>query len=375
MPMQFSFTDEQEAFRLSVRRFMEDKSPTTEVRKLMATPEGYDPAVWRQMSQELGLTGIHIPERYGGQGFGFIELCMVMEEMGRAVFCAPYFSNVLAATAILEAGTESQKQALLPALADGSRLATLATTEAPANWSAETTETTAEQNDSGFRLNGSKTLVVDGHTADLLIVLARSPGTSGAYGLSLFTVAGDSVSRRLLNSLDETRKLAQIEFDNTPAELLGELHGAGITMPRILDQAAVALASESVGGAQKMLDSALEYAQMRMQFGRPIGSFQAIKHKCADLLLEVELAKSTAYYAAAAVAENAQDLPAVASLAKACSCDTYMKAAQECLQIHGGIGFTWENDTHLYFKRAKSSQVFLGDPNYHRDQLVLRWEA
>ncbi len=375
--MQYTFTDEQEEFRLIVRRFMEDKSPSTEVRELMATDKGYDEAVWKQLSQELGLPGIHIPEAYGGQGFSFIELCIVMEEMGRALLCAPYFSvTALAATAIMCAGTEEQKLALLPDIASGDCHATLAFNESNGDWDPASVELGATPTDTGFQLKGTKNFVVDGHIADLLIVAARTPGTSGVYGLSLFSVSGqaEGVRRRPLESLDPTRKLAEIEFNDAPATLLGELDAGGTTLPQILNLAAVALASESVGGAQKMLESSLDYVQLRMQFGRLIGSFQAIKHKCADMFLEIELAKSTTYYAAAAAAEQAPDFPAVASLTKACASDTYMKAARECIQIHGGIGFTWENDTHLYFKRAKSSEVFLGDPNYHRDQLVLRWE-
>jgi len=379
--MQFTFTDEQEEFRLIVRRFMDDKSPRTEVRKLMDSEQGYDTAVWQQLSEGLGLPGIHIPEAYGGQGFGFVELCIVLEEMGRALFCAPFFSaTALAATAILHAGTEEQKLALLPGIASGQTLATLAFSEANRDWLPSNTETSATHNDNNsddnYLLNGEKNYVVDGHIAELLIVVARTPGTTGDAGLSLFTVPSHApgLKRRLLKSLDPTRKLAHIEFNQTPATLLGELNTGNSTLPHILDLAAVALASEMIGGAQMMLQSALDYAQLRMQFGRLIGSFQAIKHKCADMLLDVELAKSTAYYAAAAAAECSPDLPAVASLAKAYASDTYMKSAAECLQIHGGIGFTWENDTHLYFKRAKSSEVFLGDSNYHRDQLVLRWE-
>ena len=376
--MQFTFSDEQEEFRLIVRRFMDDKSPSTEVRNLMASDEGYDKAVWTQLSEELGLPGIHIPEAYGGQGFGYTELCIVFEEMGRVLLCAPYFSaTALAATAIMCAGSEEQKLALLPGIASGQTLATLAFTETSGFWGPGDTELTATPTDDGFELHGSKSFVVDGHIADLIIVVARTPGTSGAYGLSLFSLPGNTkgLKRRLLQSLDPTRKLAHIDFDDTPATLLGELNGAGSTLPQILDLAAVALSSESLGGAQKMLDSAVDYAQLRMQFGRLIGSFQAIKHKCANMLLEVELAKSTVYYAAAAASEQSSDFPAVASLTKACTSDTYMKAAQECIQIHGGIGFTWENDTHLYFKRAKSSEVFLGDPNFHREQLVQRWEV
>ena len=375
--MAFTFSDEQEEFRSIVRRFMDDKSPRTEVRKLMDSEQGYDPAVWQQLSEELGLPGIHIPEAYGGQGFGFVELCIVLEEMGRSLFCAPYFSaTALAATTIIHAGTEAQKLALLPGIASGQTLATLALSETNQDWLPSNTQLSATPAADNYLLNGEKSYVVDGHIADLLIVVARTPGSTGNDGLSLFTVAADAagLNRRLLKSLDPTRKLAHIEFKQTPATLLGELNAGGATLPPILDLAAVALASEMVGGAQMMLQSALDYAQLRMQFGRLIGSFQAIKHKCADMLLDVELAKSTAYYAAAAAAEDAPDLPAVASLAKAYAADTYMKSAAECLQIHGGIGFTWENDTHLYFKRAKSSEVFLGDPNYHRDQLVLRWE-
>lgn len=375
--MSFTFSDEQEEFRSIVRRFMDDKSPRTEVRKLMDSEQGYDPAVWQQLSEELGLPGIHIPEAYGGQGFGFVELCIVLEEMGRALFCAPYFSaTALAATTIIHTGTEAQKRALLPGIASGQTLATLALSETNQDWLPSNTQLSATPAADNYLLNGEKSYVLDGHIADLLIVVARTPGSTGNDGLSLFTVAADAagLNRRLLKSLDPTRKLAHIEFKQTPATLLGELNAGGTTLPPILDLAAVALASEMVGGAQMMLQSALDYAQLRMQFGRLIGSFQAIKHKCADMLLDVELAKSTAYYAAAAAAEGAPDLPAVASLAKAYAADTYMKSAAECLQIHGGIGFTWENDTHLYFKRAKSSEVFLGDPNYHRDQLVLRWE-
>jgi len=375
--MQFTFSDEQEEFRLIVRRFMDDKSPRSEVRKLMDSEQGYDPTVWQQLSEELGLPGIHIPEAYGGQGFGFVELCIVLEEMGRALFCAPYFSaTALAATTIIHAGTEAQKLALLPGIASGQTLATLALSEANQDWLPANTELSATPAADNYLLNGEKSYVLDGHIADLLIVVARTPGSTGDGGLSLFTVAADApgLNRRLLKSLDPTRKLAHIEFKQIPATLLGELNTAGDTLPPILDLAAVALASEMVGGAQMMLQSALDYAQLRMQFGRLIGSFQAIKHKCADILLDVELAKSTVYYAAAAAAEQTSDLPAVASLSKAYAADTYMKSAAECLQIHGGIGFTWENDTHLYFKRAKSSEVFLGDPNYHRDQLVLRWE-
>lgn len=374
--IQFAFTDEQEQFRTALRRFLNDRSPTTEVRRLMATETGYDPAVWRQLSDELALPGIHVPEQYGGAGFGMVELGIVMEELGRSLLCAPYFSTaVLAANAILNAGTETQKAALLPDLASGARLATLAIAEPDGDWNPAAIATVAAPAGDGYRLDGVKSYVVDGHIADLLIVAARAPKTSGLEGLALFTLAADAsgVKRRQLAAMDPTRKIAQIEFSGAQASLLGNFNDGAKAIERTLDQAVIALANEMAGGAQTMLDSAVNYAKMRVQFGRTIGSFQAIKHKLADLLLEVELAKSAAYHAAQAAAANDPEWPALASLAKAATSETYMHAAAECIQIHGGIGFTWDNDTHLWFKRAKSSEVFLGQPSYHRELLMQRW--
>jgi alkylation response protein AidB-like acyl-CoA dehydrogenase len=374
--IQFAFTDEQEQFRSAVRRFLSDKSPTTEVRRLMATAEGYDPAVWRQLSADLALPGIHVPEQYGGAGFGMVELCIVTEELGRALLCAPYFSTaVLAANAILSAGTEAQKSALLPAIANGTRLATLAVTEPDGNWDPVGIKLVATPDADGYRLDGVKSFVVDGHLADLLIVAARAPKTTGLAGLALFTLDADAggVERRLLESMDPTRKIARIDFRGAHAKLLGSLDNGAEPILRTLDRAAIALANEMVGGAQTLLDSAVSYAKLRVQFGRTIGSFQAIKHKLADMLLDVELAKSAAYYAAQASAADDPEWPALASLAKAAASETYLHTAAECIQIHGGIGFTWDNDTHLWFKRAKSSEVFLGQPSYHRELLMQRW--
>jgi alkylation response protein AidB-like acyl-CoA dehydrogenase len=376
--VQFAFTDEQEEFRSAIRRFLNDKSPTTEVRRLMATAEGYDPAVWRQLSDELALPGIHIPEQYGGAGFGMVELCIVTEELGRALLCAPYFSTaVLAANAILNAGTEAQKASLLPDLASGARRATLAVTELNGQWDPRSIKLVATPTANGYRLDGAKSYVVDGHLADLLVVAARLPGSVGSEGLALFTLDGNTsgVERHLLESMDPTRKLARIDFRGASAQLLGNLGDGARTLACTLDQAAIALANEMIGGAQKLLDSAVDYARVRVQFGRTIGSFQAIKHRLADLLLEVELAKSAAYYAAQAAATDDPEWPALACLAKATGSETYLRAAVECIQFHGGIGFTWDNDTHLWFKRAKSSEVFLGQPSYHRELLMQRWEV
>jgi alkylation response protein AidB-like acyl-CoA dehydrogenase len=376
--MKFCFTDEQEQFRTVLRRFFVEKSPATEVRRLMATDTGWERATWKQLNKELGLSAVHIPETYGGQGFGFVELGVVLEEMGRALLCAPYFSSVvLAATAILNAGTEQQKQALLPGIAAGDTIAALAFTEDNGAWDSAGIEMAATPAGGGYRLDGVKSFVLDGHTADLIVVLARRPGSTGDDGLSLFTVAGDApgLERRLLKTADMTRKQARLKFQSVQAELLGEAGRAAVPFARTLDQAAACLANEMVGGAEKLRESAVDYAKMRVQFGRSIASFQAIKHKCADMLVDVELAKSAAYYAAEAAAENDPDLPAIASLAKACTADAYMQTAIHTIQIHGGIGFTWDNDSHLWFKRAKSSEVLLGGPNYHRELLMRRWNV
>ena len=374
--IQFALTDEQEQFRSAIRRFLNDKSPTTEVRRLMATAEGYAPEVWRQLSAELALPGVHVPEQYGGAGFGMVELCIVTEELGRSLLCAPYFSSaVLASNAILNAGTEAQKSTLLPSLASGARLATLAITELNGHWDPLEIELVATPNGSGYLLDGTKSYVVDGHVADLLVVAARLPKTVGGTSLGLFTLSADAggIERRLLESMDPTRKIARIDFHHAHSDLLGTLDDGARPIVRTLDQAAIALANEMVGGAQALLDSAVSYAKLRVQFGRTIGSFQAIKHKLADMLLDVELAKSAAYYAAQAAAVEDPEWPALACVAKAAASETYLHTAAECIQIHGGIGFTWENDTHLWFKRAKSSEVFLGQPSYHRELLMKRW--
>jgi alkylation response protein AidB-like acyl-CoA dehydrogenase len=342
----------------------------------METDIGYDVDVWRQMSQDLGLTAIHIPETYGGQGFGVSELAIATEEMGRALLCAPYFaSTVMGATAIMKAGLEDQKQTLLPSIAAGEVIATLAFTEAHGRWEAEAIAMTASQEDGKYVLNGTKSFVLDGHSAGLVVVVARRPGSSGTDGLSFFTVAGDAagLERVSLKSADPTRKLAKLTFANVEATLLGEAGNAAGPLQDTLDIAAICLANEMVGGAERLFEDAVAYAKMRVQFGRPIASFQSLKHKAADMLMELELAKSGAYYAAAAADEGDGDVSALASLAKATAADTYMQTAIHAVQIHGGIGFTWENDTHLWYKRAKSSEVFLGGSDYHRERLMQEW--
>lgn len=379
--MQFSFTGEQQEYRAVLRRYFADSSPTSEVRRLMETEQGWERERWRDLNAQLGLCGVHVPEPYGGQGFGMVELGIVLEEMGRALVCAPYFASaVLATTAIMNAATQSQKDALLPALVAGESVATLAFTEPNGRWDVAGVEMTATPGGGGYRLDGVKSFVLDGCSADLIVALARAPGSAGEEGLSFFNVRAEApgLERRPLKALDPTRKLARLEFRAVEAELLGELGelgGAAAPFAKTLTEAAIALASEMVGGAERLRESALDYASLRMQFGRPIASFQSMKHKQADMLVDVELAKSAAYYAAAAAAEDDAELPALASLAKACASDAYMQTAIHTIQIHGGIGFTWDNDTHLWFKRAKSSEVFLGDPTWHREQMMRAWNV
>jgi alkylation response protein AidB-like acyl-CoA dehydrogenase len=368
--MNFAFSDEQEELRTAVRRFLAEKSPETEVRRLMDTTEGYDPAVWSQMADQLGLQSLTIPEEFGGSGFTYVELLVVLEEMGAALLCAPFFSSVaLGANALLTSGDDDAKKSYLPGIASGETIATLAITEDNGKWDFGGIELAATKSGDGWVLDGHKMFVIDGHVANLIIVAART----GA-GVTLFAVAGDAagLTRTPLPTMDQTRKQARLEFSGTPAMMIGTEGGAEPGLSKTLDLAAVALAAEQVGGAQHVLDASVEYAKTRIQFGRPIGSFQAIKHKCADMLLEVESAKSAAYYAAWAAAEDSDELPVVASLAKSYCSEAYFHSAAENIQIHGGIGFTWEHPAHLYFKRAKSSELLLGDPSYHRELLAQR---
>ena len=374
--MKFSFTPEQEEFRAGLRRALEARSPTKEVRRLMATDAGWERDGWQKLNRELGLTAVHIPESYGGSGFGYGELGIVLEEMGRGLLCAPFFSTaVLATTAILNAGTEEQKQALLPSIASGDTTATLAFSEDDGRNDGAAVTMTAAPSGAVYRLDGTKSFVLDGHTADLIVVLARQPGSTGEDGLSFFTVTGDApgLERRRLKTMDETRKLARLQFNSVEARLLGKAGGAAGPFAKTMQQALVCLANEMVGGAERLREDALNYVQMRMQFGRALASFQTMKHKAADMLVDVELAKSAAYYAAAALDDGDADIQAIASLAKACASEAYLQTAIHAVQMHGGIGFTWDNDTHLWFKRAKSSEILFGDANQHRETMMQHW--
>ena len=368
--MNFAFSEEQDQLREFVRQFLDNYSAEATVRELMETEDGYDAETWSMMAEQLGLQSLIIPEEYGGQGYGYVELIVVMEEMGRALLCAPFFSTVvLAANTLIHSGDDDARADLLPGIASGSTIATLAFTEESGKWDETGIAMEATADGDGWTLTGTKMYVLDGHIADLVLVAARTPG-----GVSLFRVDGDAdgLTRTALATMDMTRKQARLEFDRVSAALVGTEGGGWAVLERVLDLAAVALAAEQVGGAQVCLDTAVQYAKDRVQFGRPIGSFQAIKHKCADMLLEVESAKSAAYYAGWCAAELNDELPSVASLAKAYCSEAYFHTTAENIQIHGGIGFTWEHPAHLYFKRAKSSELLFGDPTYHRELLAQR---
>jgi len=366
--MSFSFTEEQEGLRRLVRRFLEEKSPSDQVRRLMESEDDRDPDVWSQMAEQLGLQGIAIPEEYGGAGGGPVELGIVLEEMGRALLVAPYFSTVaMAGQALTVSDDEEAKRRWLPRIADGSLTATLAVSEESGLWNLNAVATTATRSGDRWTLTGTKMFVVNGHTVDLILVVARDDA-----GLGLFAVEGDApgVTRTKLDTVDLTRDLARVELSAVPATRIGEDGDATELLGKITDLILAAIAAEQIGGAGKCLEMAVEYAKIRVQFGRPIGSFQAIKHKCADLLLEVESGRSASYYASSVVAAGDKEASIAAALAKAYCSEVFTHAAKENIQIHGGIGFTWEHDAHLYLKRAKSSEILFGSPAQHRRRLA-----
>jgi alkylation response protein AidB-like acyl-CoA dehydrogenase len=364
--MRFAFTEEQEELRATARAFLAERSSSERVRAASESECGYDAETWKRIGGELGWTAVAIPEEHGGLGLGAVELCALLEPMGEALLCAPFFASVcLGAQAILEAGSAAQKGEWLPAIAAGERIATLAFD------GADGTAAAVEARGAGgdFVLAGSVAQVLDGGSADLLVVAARA-----ADGLGLFVVAGDAagVERRALPTLDRTRRLASLALRDVRVPASARLGGdAAGALELTLDRARIALAAEQVGGAQRCLDLAVAYAKERVQFGRPIGSFQAIKHRLAELMVRVETARSAAWWASgvAALGDSAE-IARVASLAKAWSSEAFFHCAAECLQVHGGVGFTAEYDVHLYLKRARAGEGFLGDPAWHRERVA-----
>ncbi|MFG2959384.1 acyl-CoA dehydrogenase family protein [Streptomyces sp. NPDC048291] len=357
--------------RSAVREFLDAKSPEDAVRKLMESEPRFDPDVWAQATDQLRLPALAVPEEYGGDGFGPVELGVVLEEMGRALFCAPFFATVvLAAQALLASGDQEACARHLPGIAGGTTTATLAVAEDHGSWDPVLISTRAvPDGDGGWRLTGRKCFVVDGTTADLLLVVART-----VAGPSLFAVdrAAVGVMAAPMETLDATRAMARLTLDAVPATLVGVQGAGGRLMADVLDIATVALAAEQAGGARRCLETSTEYARTRQQFGRPIGSFQAVKHKCADMLVQVELAEAAAREAALLAAEGAADFPVAAAVAHACCSRAYLSVAMENIQVHGGIGFTWEHPAHLYFRRAKSSQLLFGGPAVYHERLLDR---
>jgi len=374
--MRFSFTDEQNALRESARAFLADHSSSEQVRAAMASGLGFDRGVWTRIAQEMGWTAITIGEEYGGLGLGYVELVALLEEMGSHLLCSPFFSSIcLGANALAIAANEEQKAEYLPGVAAGDSIATLALTEARGGWDVSGIGTTARRDGSSFVLDGVKTYVPDGSAADLLLVAAREPGSTGEAGVGLFAVRADAggLHRNALPTMDQTRRQAEVTLNGvrvSGSALLGGAMDAWPAIAKTLQLGAIALAAEQVGGADRCLAMAVQYAKERVQFGRQIGSFQAIKHKCADMLLRVESARSAAYYAGWAASVDDAELPALASLAKSYCSDAYFHCAAESLQIHGGVGFTWEYDVHLHFKRARSGEHLLGSPSQHREHIA-----
>jgi alkylation response protein AidB-like acyl-CoA dehydrogenase len=371
----FGFSAEQEQIRESARGFLAAECPMTLVRTLMEDPRGHSADLWKKMAG-LGWMGLVFPEQYGGAGLTWVDLVVVLEEMGRVVMPGPFFATVvLGGTTILEGGNEEQKRTLLPAIAEGTLTATLALLEPSARWDAGGIACAARKDGKGYRLKGTKLFVNDAHVADKILCAARlgdATGAADASGISLFIVDAKAAGVRItpLKTMDQTRKLAEVALDDVAvdgAAMIGAPGGGWPIIERVIDRGKVALCAEMCGGAQRVLDMSVEYAKVREQFGRPIGSFQAIQHKCANMLVDVESAKSATYYAAWAVANDVPEARLAAAMAKAYCSDAYRRTAGEGIQIHGGIGFTWEHDMHLYFKRAKSSEVTFGDATWNRE--------
>ncbi len=368
--MDFAFSEEQEMLRRSAREFLAKECPPSVVRRLMDTPDAYDEALWKKIAG-LGWTALGIPEEYGGVGT-FLDLVVVLEEAGRALLPGPFFSTMgLAVPAIIEAGTEAQKKKVLNAIAEGSARSTLALTEPAGRWDAHAIGLGAHQRSGGWQLDGVKTFVPDAGVADHIVVAARTRG-EGEDGITLFLVDHDMkrLEVKPLETLDQTRRWYEIRFDGAQVgadAVMGSADKAWPHLKRALEWATAALCAEMVGGVQKVLETSTEYAKTRHQFGKPIGIYQAVSHKLADMLVLSESGRSATYYAAWTVDADAPDRSLASSMAKAYVSDAYRKVAGDGIQVHGGIGFTWEHDMHLYFKRAKSSEVTLGDATYHRE--------
>lgn len=374
--MNFGFNEEQELLRSTARKFFDNECASVTVRKLMDGPEGMTPDLWKKIAEQ-GWTGLIFADEHGGMGLGFVDLVVLMEEMGRAVVPGPFFSTVLlGGLAVREAGTDAQKKAWLPKISSGEARATLAWMEPSAELDARGITLQATAKGAGFRLSGTKLFVHDAHTADVIVVAARTAsGKSPEEGVSLFLVPKGTpgMSVTLLPTMDQTRKLCEVGLKDVvlgAEALMGPAGSGWAPLARVIDRATVALCAEMCGGAQKVLEMTVEYAKIRQAFGRPIGSYQGVKHKAADMLVDVENSKSITYYAAWAMDEGVPEGQLAVSMAKAYVSDAYRRVSGAGIQLHGGIGFTWEHDLHLYFKRAKGSEFTFGDATWHRERVA-----
>jgi acyl-CoA dehydrogenase len=366
--MNFDFSDDQKMLRDQARRFLTEKCTAKTVRKVFESDAGHDAALWKQIA-EMGWHGTAIPENYGGLGLGYLELCVVAEELGRALAPVPFSSTVyLFAEALLAAGSEEQKKKYLPKVAGGELIGTFARAEGPG----AVTPKSIRVSFKGGKLSGKKIAVADGLDADYAVVLARTGDEAGerGLGLALVDLKGPGVTRRAVDSIDPSRKHAELNFDNAPAEALGKAGEGWALANGVLNHAAILTAFEQVGGADICLAMAKDYAMTRYAFGRPIGSFQAIKHKLAEMYVNNELARSNAYYGAWALLTNARELPVAAAAARVSATQAFDYAAKENIQTHGGIGFTWEVDCHLFYKRSRELGLVLGSQRSWKDKLV-----
>ena len=371
--MDIGFTEEQELLRASARRFLENECHTAFVRQRMVEPAAMSEVFWQKLAEQVWF-GILYPEEAGGSGFGLVDMTVLIEENGSGGHAGTFFSTVLpGGAAIFEAGSQDQRQEWLPRIAAGSAKVSRAWTEPNARWDAAGIVATGRETTSGFVLSGTKLFVPDAHLSDALVVAVRTrDGSTMEDGISLFLVpkTAPGLTVTLPPTIDETRKLCEVRLDNAvvpPTALLGEKHGGWPPLTRVLDRAIVALCAEMCG-AQRVLDMTTDYAKIRVAFGKPIGSYQGVKHRAADMLVDVENAKSLTYYAAWAIDEGLAEAPLAVSMAKADTSDAYRKVAGAGIQLHGGIGFTWEHDLQVYFKRAKASAF--GDATWHRERVA-----
>jgi acyl-CoA dehydrogenase len=366
--MNFDFSDDLKQLREQARKFLSERCPTSAVRRILEGSEPYDKALWKEIAA-MGWTGASIPEEHGGAGLGHLGLCVLAEELGSALAPVPFSSSIyLAAEAIMAGASEAQKKAWLPKLASGEAIGTLALAEGPGKADVRKLRTTFRNG----TLAGEKLPVPDGDAADVAVVAAQ--GERGMV-LVLVDLRGAGVNRSAVETIDPSRSHARIVFANTPAEALGSPGGAEALLKRVQDRAAVLFAFEQVGGAQRSLDMARDYALQRYAFGRPIGSFQAIKHKLADVYVATELARSNAYYGAWALARDAAELPLAAASARISANEAYFLAAKENIQVHGGMGYTWEYDCHLHYRRAKLLSLTLGSTRMWKDRLITQLES